>query len=1111
MPLSPTKSGKKSSKGADNSDTLFKFSRHVPRFLQSQIVCEFANQFLFESGKKSQAISTGRLEDFLKTPSIQRFNGVLLFVDISGFTSLSLKLDVDTLKNHINNYFSKMLSIVEKWGGDVVKFAGDALFIVWPTDLRSVDTRLSSGPGAARQATQKTLRINAGNTSTTVRSNRSAEDAAALEKAMKAALEKAVACGLEICSECSHYEIVLDDPSSHTKAAGLLDMILPNWLHQAPKIGPEAQNVSYLDVHAGVSCGLMAGITIGQKNRSEYFIIGDPIRFAAESEGKASKGELVLCPTTHFLLHRADETKSFPKVILEDPTETSASATTEYSQEMKFKESCTCQRKGDHFYCISHLDVPDRGSPKAAAGGPMKMKKSKSKAKLDIETTSDDVSARTSKLKDDMEDEFDRMLTKARNVIKKKFFQVISANLPEEEQIKKEDYKELDFLLNDICTGALRDYFQRFMSERLLDDIGRHVHEVMRENYHFQRSSNCQVQTISTWIAKPLKRRMNVRKDPFSIEEIRNLYDEVEEEVKPTEGVISPRPTLKPQQSNARLTRALSSKFISDKVTKAAELRTVIVLFMKIEGFDLNLCVDPSRYHGEKKPENMFYEMHHFLDRSENELTLDLTLASKFQECLSVIVDSLASFQGQLRQFIVDDKGTVAIGTFGLRGSVGNDNAAAAVEAAQSIIQGLNEIGLTVSIGITTGKAYCGLVGSANRHEFAVMGPSTNLSARLMAKTPANAITCDFETKSSDRLHNYEALGEITAKGYAQPVEIYRPIIEMTIAVSPFVNMSLSFLVGQRMSFMVRPTSTKYSSNNSPMNNNNSLTIRSSNTVASDSSQNSRAPSHKEPVAPLHEKLTEFVETSFWIPVKNSPGITGKPGDEMMLVDRNSLRPSREVHLHGRKKLIERIISFCFASSPMNLSSSKKANSPIFQLNLPTKLSIFSGSGGTGKSAVLSAMTIKLASYSREEPGLFNVQVIKNHSNQINLNVPFSSCKNVILDLLKTASLEGLTIGRGVHPRRSFHRGSFLYDFSVRLDQVFKSLPEGSYKAEEKKFIYNLLGLTDVKNRDDFEDEDAEEEFDFSTKAELRSVGAILVQLVQILVGKLDKLVMFLL
>lgn len=41
----------------------------------------------------------------------------LLFVDISGFTALSQKLDVESLKNHINDYFAKMLSVIDKWGG----------------------------------------------------------------------------------------------------------------------------------------------------------------------------------------------------------------------------------------------------------------------------------------------------------------------------------------------------------------------------------------------------------------------------------------------------------------------------------------------------------------------------------------------------------------------------------------------------------------------------------------------------------------------------------------------------------------------------------------------------------------------------------------------------------------------------------------------------------------------------------------------------------------------------------------------------------------------------------------------------------------------------------
>lgn len=70
---------------------------------------------------------------FSNVPSVSHFHGTLLFVDISGFTILSQRLPVDDLRTQINSYFKKIIDIVDEYGGDVIKFAGDALFIVWQT------------------------------------------------------------------------------------------------------------------------------------------------------------------------------------------------------------------------------------------------------------------------------------------------------------------------------------------------------------------------------------------------------------------------------------------------------------------------------------------------------------------------------------------------------------------------------------------------------------------------------------------------------------------------------------------------------------------------------------------------------------------------------------------------------------------------------------------------------------------------------------------------------------------------------------------------------------------------------------------------------------------
>ncbi len=107
------------------------FARHTPRLLRKQLLHQLVE--IYSSVNSSSTVSDLNQTLTECKPSIQRFYGALLFVDISGFTALSLRLSVEELKNHINDYFTKMLDIVDKHGGDVIKFAGDALFIVWET------------------------------------------------------------------------------------------------------------------------------------------------------------------------------------------------------------------------------------------------------------------------------------------------------------------------------------------------------------------------------------------------------------------------------------------------------------------------------------------------------------------------------------------------------------------------------------------------------------------------------------------------------------------------------------------------------------------------------------------------------------------------------------------------------------------------------------------------------------------------------------------------------------------------------------------------------------------------------------------------------------------
>jgi class 3 adenylate cyclase len=73
------------------------------------------------------------------------------------------------------------------------------------------------------------------------------------------------------------------------------------------------------------------------------------------------------------------------------------------------------------------------------------------------------------------------------------------------------------------------------------------------------------------------------------------------------------------------------------------------------------------------------------------------------------------------------------------------DNEVRAVAAAQDMIKALRGLNLEAGIGITAGTVYCGFVGAEKRCEYAMMGASVNLSARLMAAAPSNSIRVDGE------------------------------------------------------------------------------------------------------------------------------------------------------------------------------------------------------------------------------------------------------------------------------------------------------------------------------------------------------------------------------
>jgi class 3 adenylate cyclase len=150
------------------------------------------------------------------------------------------------------------------------------------------------------------------------------------------------------------------------------------------------------------------------------------------------------------------------------------------------------------------------------------------------------------------------------------------------------------------------------------------------------------------------------------------------------------------------------------------------------------------------------------------------------QDCLEAITDCITEVGGLLRQFMLDDKGVVCIWNFGLSSNVFEDSAARALQSCSNVRQALAMRSYDGRIGVTLGTVFCGLVGATDRCEYAVMGASVNLSARLMGK--AEDVLCNEEVVRDFKANRiglssftFDELPPMRVKGFANEVNVFRP------------------------------------------------------------------------------------------------------------------------------------------------------------------------------------------------------------------------------------------------------------------------------------------------------------------------------------------------
>eukprot|EP00741_Cyanophora_paradoxa_P019087 tig00021119_g18429.t1 len=145
------------------------------------------------------------------------------------------------------------------------------------------------------------------------------------------------------------------------------------------------------------------------------------------------------------------------------------------------------------------------------------------------------------------------------------------------------------------------------------------------------------------------------------------------------------------------------------------------------------------------------------------------------QHTVQTLQAVLYAHQGSLRQVVLDDKGLVLIGVFGLWPVAHEDDPVRCTACALDVAEAMRSQRLKSSIGVSTGLVYSTFVGSPTRCEYSVFGTVVNKAARLMAMADGGILADEATAAAAAQRVLMVPAGEAVLKGIPEPVKLFQP------------------------------------------------------------------------------------------------------------------------------------------------------------------------------------------------------------------------------------------------------------------------------------------------------------------------------------------------
>jgi class 3 adenylate cyclase/tetratricopeptide (TPR) repeat protein len=153
---------------------------------------------------------------------------------------------------------------------------------------------------------------------------------------------------------------------------------------------------------------------------------------------------------------------------------------------------------------------------------------------------------------------------------------------------------------------------------------------------------------------------------------------------------------------------------------------------------------------------------------------------NQIQKVTCALQTTLYSFEGSLNTLEVDEGGTTVGAALGLPPLTHEDDPTRGVRAALAMQSELDRLGLPSTIGVTTGLAFCGAIGSLSRRGYTVIGDVVNRAVDLMDAAShqqlnnTSSVLCDEATyRAAQPVIAFEAGQSAIPHGDRQTLAVY--------------------------------------------------------------------------------------------------------------------------------------------------------------------------------------------------------------------------------------------------------------------------------------------------------------------------------------------------